>query len=303
MTPWRWAPALAAAITLAGCGAGGEEDAGGEPYRPPSLAGLRDDARAALARYDEALGGVPGTRRFVPVGSLTDIVGELEPENHGLKEALSAGRLVPAAALPAAPDRPGKITWADGRSRSVSVLSAADALAAHRQDAAGCGGCAPVDVTGARPVAMLVHTTTGQVTVPGWEYTVRGTAVRVLYAAVGDADTVTVTAPPWDPHDPPDGHPFHSATTVQNSRQLTVSFTGARGPADESCGEDYHAEAIESGNAVVVILVVERRHDGDEVCPLIGYSRTETVSLARPVGERAVLSAQHGMPVAVTTTR
>jgi hypothetical protein len=36
---------------------------------------------------------------------------------------------------------------------------------------------------------------------------------------------------------------------------------------------------------------------------MIGHSRTETVTLARPVGERAVLSAQHGMPVAVTTTR
>ena len=79
---------------------------------------------------------------------------------------------------------------------------------------------------------------------------------------------------------------------------MTVSFTGARGPASEPCGEDYHAEAMESGNAVIVILMVERRHnDGNETCTLIGYTRTKTVSLARPLGERAVLEGQQGMPV------
>ena len=110
-----------------------------------------------------------------------------------------------------------------------------------------------------------------------------------------------MTPPPWDPDDPPEGESIDAATTVRGSKQVTASFTGAHGPASEPCGQDYHAEAIESANAVVVILVVERRHgDGNEICPMIGFPRTETVSLTRPLGERAMLEGRTGRPVGVT---
>jgi len=299
----RWVLALTAMVSLNGCGVGGADEAAGEPYRSPTLPELRDHARRALARFDEAAGKVRGTRKFVPVGDLTEVVGEPEADGDDLKRAVLAGRLFPAGALPATSHRSGTITWADGVSRTVSVISAEEALAAHRQGAAGCGGCAPFNVIDSRPVTMQVRTSAGEATVPAWEYVVKGTALRARYAAVGGSDVVTVTPPPWDSNNPPAGNAIETASSTINSTRMTVSFTGALGPASEPCGEDYHAEAIESDNAVIVILMVERRHnDGDESCTLVGYPRTETVSLSRPLGERAVLEGQQGTPVTVKVT-
>jgi hypothetical protein len=300
----RWLLALTVMMSLSGCGTGSADEGAGVPYRPPTLPELRDQARAALARYDEAVGEAEGTRRFVPVGALTAIVGDLEPENGDLKEAVAAGLLLPAGALPVAPRRSGTIMWADGASREASVISAEAALAAHRQGGGdGCDGCAPLAVTGARLVTMQVHTTTGEAAVPAWEYALKGTALRVRYAAISGSDVVTLTSPPWDPTNPPGGQAIEAATTAKNSKHMTVSFTGAQGPASEPCGEDYHVEAIESDNAVIVILVTEPRPGDDGLfCTLMGYRRTETVPLARPLGDRAVLEGQQGTPVTVTVT-
>jgi hypothetical protein len=150
---------------------------------------------------------------------------------------------------------------------------------------------------------MQVQTTTGDATVPAWEYTLKGTALRVRYAAVGGSDVVTVTSPPWDPNNPPGGQAIEGASTGKDTKLLTVSFTGAQGPAGEPCGEDYHAETIESDNAVIVILTTKSRHnDGNDICTLMGYRRTESVPLIRPLGDRAVLEGQQGTPVAVTVT-
>ncbi|RZU53118.1 hypothetical protein EV385_5003 [Krasilnikovia cinnamomea] len=296
----RWALALTAVMSLSACGAGG---AVGD--RPPTLPELRDQARTVLARYDKAVGEVQAARRFVPVGEPTEWTGELEPANESIKPALTAGHLVPAGPLPVTSRRTGTITWTDGVSRSVAVIPAEEALAAHRHKGdAGCGGCPPVTVTDARPVTMQVDTTRGAATVPAWEYTLKDTALRVRYPAVGGSDVVTVTAPPWDPDASLAGETIDAATTTAlTSKRLTVSFVGPHDPASEPCGADYHAEAIESSNAVVVLVVVERRHnDGNETCTMIGFTRTETVSLAQPLGERVVLDARQGAPVSVRVT-
>lgn len=294
---WRWLVALTAVVSLGGCGVVEALD----PGRERTLPELREHARAALARYDRAAAEAGGGRKFVPVGSLTELAGEFGAEGDDLKAAAMSGPLILATALPGAPAGSGSIRWADGTTRSVPVMSAEEALGMRRpQD---CGDCGPVTITGARPVTMRVDTTAGPATVPAWEYTLKGTAVRVIHAAVGRSDMVTVVPPSWDPNAPPYGESIESATTRRNSTELTVSFTGARGPASEPCGEDHHAEAIESGNAVIVIHIIERRHlDGNETCTLIGYTRTETVTLAQPLGERAVLEGREGLPVAVTIT-
>jgi hypothetical protein len=298
----RWIRALTAAMLLSGCGAGSAEDGVGGPYRPPTLPEMRDHARAALARYDDAVNEAQGPRRFVPVGGLTAIVGDLEPENGDLKPAVAAGQLSAETALPVAPQGPGTIKWADGASRRVSLVSAEDVLAAHRQEGSdGCDGCAALSVTGARLVTMQVQTTTGDAAVPAWEFALKGTALRVRYAAVGGSDVVTVTSPPWDPNNPPGGEAIEAASTAKDTKLLTVSFTGVQGPASEPCGADYHAETIESDNAVIVILTIERQHgDGNEICTLMGYRRTESVPLIRPLADRAVLEGRQGTPVTVT---
>jgi hypothetical protein len=99
-----------------------------------------------------------------------------------------------------------------------------------------------------------------------------------------------------------------SATTTKTSTELVVTFTGARDPGSEPCGMDYDAEAIESATAVVVVVagrpdgLLERFNIslGTESCDLVGYPRTATVTLKRPLGDRPVLEVQDGQPVRVT---
>ncbi|MET7671148.1 hypothetical protein [Micromonospora luteifusca] len=113
----------------------------------------------------------------------------------------------------------------------------------------------------------------------------------------GDAGTVTLSPPPWNS---PPGIAIESVTGARAATQLTVTFTGTRGPATVSCGADYHAESVESVNAVVVIVIAQH-HDTIEVCPMAGYSRTATLNLAQPLGERVVLDVRQGQPVPLTS--
>ncbi|MFF0470700.1 hypothetical protein ACFYPX_25115 [Micromonospora zamorensis] len=112
----------------------------------------------------------------------------------------------------------------------------------------------------------------------------------------GGAGAVTPTPPPWTS---PPGIAIESATTTGAGAQLTVDFTGVFGPATGRCGADYHAESVESANAVVVIVIAQH-HNSGEVCTLVGSPRTATLNLAQPLGRRAVLDVREGQPVPLT---
>lgn len=302
MSRRRWILWIALVAVVAGCGQAGDGAAGIGPAGD-DLERLRQQARDALARYDKAVADV-GSPRFVPVGELTGMRGDSEPANEeDNKGSLAAGRVVAAGALPAAPNPTGEVVWATGARQTVPLVSASEAL--DQLTAAGtgdCPGCATLQVTGARLTTMPIQTTRGPATAPAWEYSLNGTAVRLTRVAVAGSAIVKVTPPSWDPYNPPGGLAIDSATTTIPGRQLTVTFTGSPGPASRPCGADYGAEAVESANAVVVI-VIAHPHTGDEACPAIGAPRTTTVDLAAPLGERAVLEVQQGLPVPVTIIR
>jgi hypothetical protein len=112
----------------------------------------------------------------------------------------------------------------------------------------------------------------------------------------GGSATVSPTPPPWNS---PAGMSIESAAGTRADTQLTVTFTGARGPATQPCGADYHAEPVESANAVVVIVIAQP-HAANETCLMIGYARTATLNLAQPLGQRVVLEARQGQPVPLT---
>ena len=136
----------------------------------------------------------------------------------------------------------------------------------------------------------------GPATVPVWEFTIKGTAVRVTRVAV--ADRISVVPPPWDPSNAAEGIAIESAHGTPDARQLTVSFVGAPDRGDRPCGSDYTAEAVESDFAVVVI-VIEHRNPTAGACSLVGAERAAEVDLAAPLGDRAVLEVQQGLPVPV----
>lgn len=257
---------------------------------------LRRQAQSALARWETA--AASSDAGVVFVGELTRQVGDWEEAiGSDGKIALLAGRLEPAVALPTAIPAAAELRWPDGASRTVELLSAAAALAEIRSSGdASCGGCRPLRVTGAELTTATMDTSRGPASTPVWSYALEGTAVRIVRVAV--ASKVSVVPPSWDPMAAPQGIAIDSAKLL-DERRLLVSFVGAPGPGTEPCGADYSAEAVESARAVVVI-VVEHRNPTPGACTAVGAVRTAEVVLASPLGDRAVLEVQQGLPVAVT---
>jgi hypothetical protein len=296
----RWlgiVAAVALAAGISGCGL-----AGLLPSTDNS-AQLHQQAQAALARWAAAVAAGGGQSAFVPVGDLTAQVGDWEEAvGDNNKPALMAGLVETAVSLSAKAPPDGAVRWQDGRTETVRLISAQQALSGLKADATGssCPGCVPLQVTGARLTSGPVETSRGPAEAPVWEFSVQGTTVQLTRVAI--AAPVTVVPPPWDSSDPPVGISIDSASGTVGGRQLTVGFTGAPAPGDQGCGADYSAEAVESPTAVVVI-VTEHPNSGFGACTAVGAPRTAEVELSAPLGERAVLEVKAGLPVAVVLTR
>jgi hypothetical protein len=296
------AVAVTVVIGLAACG---QQPGVGEAGPGPDGGRLEQQAKQALERWDAAVAARGDKAAFVPVGELTDQVGSWEEASgSNNKLALMTGNVVDRAGLSESSPDPGQIRWLDGKTREVPVISAAQALRALRQSAGmqDCQGCQPLEITEARLSTRDIATSRGKATVPVWEFMVRGSAVRITRVAVDPAAAVTVTPPSWDPYNAPGGLAIESASTVMGSRELKVNFTGSPATADKPCGVDYTATAIESANAVVIIIH-SKAHAANEACTGIGAARTAVATLAAPLGERAVLEVQQGMPIPVMLER
>ncbi|GES19984.1 hypothetical protein Aple_028800 [Acrocarpospora pleiomorpha] len=277
---------------LGGCGTAGSGTSRDD------LDQLRQLARDALARYDKAVLDA-GQKDFVPVGDLTGQLGNWESTNENGKLALLYGRVLAAAALPTAPRSTGEVVWENGASQAIPLLSAGETLKQLTAGGRDCPECVPLEVTGARLTTTRIQTTRGPATAPAWEYTLKGTAVRLTRVPVPPSSAVKVTPLSWDLGNEPGGVSIESAT--MHGGQLTANFVGSPHPGSQPCGADYSAEAVESANAVAVI-VIAHPHAGDEICTAVGALRTATVDLAQPLGTRAVLEARQGLPVPLKTT-
>jgi hypothetical protein len=290
--------ALTLVLGLSACGGGGFNGFGDDGHGR-----MLQQARDHLARWEAAVAAAGGMPDFVPIGETYRQVGNWEQavgENN--KPALYDGKIElvvpnqPASALDTV------VRWDDGRTENVTTMSAAETIAGLRPPQQSCPECTPLRVTAARPVTMTMDTTHGPATAPAWEFTVDGTAVKVLALAVAPGAQVRVTPPSWDPYNPPGGLAIDSASVDPGGSRLTAYFIGAGAGADKPCGADYTAEAVESAHAVVVI-VNTRVHSGQDMCTLVGYPRQASVDLAAPLNGRAVLEVVQGLPVKVTYNR
>lgn len=313
---YRVVAAVAIATALSGCGQA-EPTAPVEsvPLASPSPSETPMDrehaqAQAALAFWAAAVEANGDRQDLVTVGELTGQIGSWEREvGSNNKAALAAGILVPAVHLPSGSPGKGGVRWEDGRTKTVDTMSAEEALALWVRADEYCPDCDPLEVISARLSSATFQTSRGPASAPAWEFRLRGTRVVVTGIAVAANDRITVTVhdritsfglafPPWDPNDTPIGIPIESATGTVDGTQLTVAFPGAPATGDKPCGADYTAEAVESPNAVVVI-VHGHAHAIGEVCLLVGAQRTAAVDLDAPLGDRTVLDVVWGLPVPV----
>ena len=281
--------AIAIAAVASGCngvlpfGSAGDASANQAPDR------VHQQANDALQRWADAV-KQSGGASITFVGTLTSQVGDWESAVAGNdKVALQAGAVTAQAALSEdVPDRQ-KVSWVDGTSIDVNMLSASKALEDLVADGSGtCGGCSPLLVTGASLATSLAQTSNGAAQVPVWVFTLKGTAVTITRVAVDPS--VTVNPPPFNAGNPPDGISIDAAFGQPGSRKLTVTFVGG-------CGAAYSADAVESDLAVVAVVeeVPGTRDSGG--CDLVGHSMTKILNLVDPLGKRAVLEVRQGLPV------
>ncbi|HET7029384.1 MAG TPA: hypothetical protein VFI34_02645 [Candidatus Limnocylindrales bacterium] len=280
--------ALIVAGVLAGCS--------GFPGATDPVA-ARDRAHAVLDRWAHTAAGAGAASAVTPVGELTAQIGDWEEavgENN--KIALMSGMIGSPDGLSATRPPDGAVTWADGTTTNASLLSPQEALAAISAGSQPCSDCTGLVVTGARVTSGPIETTRGSATAPLWEFSLAGTAVKVTRVALANS---VVVEPMFDGN-PELGLAIDSAEGSVSGSELTLAFIGAPDGAEQSCGEDYTAEAIESDLAVVVIVT---RHPHFPPlgggCSAVGARRTATATLAAPLGERVVLDLQLGTPVRI----
>jgi len=280
-------------LLAGGCGSRyGADDSG--------LSQERSHARAELANWSRSV-RVGSERSIILVDYQPGQTGSWElAVGDNNKRALSTGSVRVSGSLPRSVPPPGSISWPDGTSRSVPLLSASDTVEAMTTAIEGksdpCATCRPLLITGARLIAVKVGTSAGVATTSAWDFTLKGTAVTINWIAV---DPALIEAPKpleWNSAEEVTGRGLESATIAGDDRMLTVEFIGAKNDATQPCGADYTAEAVESADAAVII-VIDHPHGPNETCAQVGYLRTATVRLAGPLGSRTVLQVTDGTPV------
>jgi hypothetical protein len=286
-------------LVAGGCSGLLEPGPSGSPGPPLPTDRLHVQAHGALERWAAAV-RESGGASITFVGDLTSQLGDWESSVAANNKPALASGLVQADE-PLSDDTPsrGEVKWLDGTTVSVKVLSAASSLDELVASATGgeCPECRPLQVTEARLATGLIETSRGPAEAPVWVFTIAGSAVRVTRVAVDES--ITITPPPWNAADPPEGISIDAAVGTQTSLELEVVFTGAVEERGEPCGADYTAEAVESELAIVVIVTERRTAGGAGACDLAGRTRTADVALEAPLGNRAVLEIRQGLPVPI----
>lgn len=150
---------------------------------------------------------------------------------------------------------------------------------------------APVEITDVRLTRRTFQTDRGRVTLPAWTI-VFGRAL-IAPAVVLAADGPGIFVPPV----PADAK--GNATVSPDGKRLTYSFLGSA-PGKGNCHAEYTPVFLESGHAIAIGAMEHPGGRGDAAaCTLGRYERTVTVALAKPLGNRVVVSYTYGAPLTV----
>lgn len=260
---------------------------------PPGPATAAFLARARAVEQAVRAAGIPKSREGIFLYS--DRTPGLGFDTVEQKVAWGAGHVSIAPGVPGGSGGPTRIDFGDGTSLSASVLDPRTALTqAIGTPYDNCGHmvvpaskCQLV-ITAASLKTADVDTSNGRATVPAWSFTAKGLSRPIVVLAV----STEVLQPLVEPVPPPGlGQTLEPSLvpvgwlTGVDDRTLTFVLD------HESCDRDLRAHVLEFNDMVVIggSRTLERGC-GEGV----GASTPATVTLAEPLGDRAVISAATG---------
>jgi hypothetical protein len=246
-------------------------------------------AAETVATWEKA--GMPKTWRlgFVPLSRERVIVTGDPGFNEQSKIAFLARYFTVHAGLPLPPP-PGQVFFPDGSRLPVRLVTAEAALEdLNKPDPSQCSSpCVPLDITRIDLGVTHVLTTRGNATVPAWLLTMHGLKTPIAYMAVDDKYISDIPAPPAADYPAIDG--LVAAQNVISVDGATIKYTLGVG----SCDTDITPLVYETADTIALGGSVTRT---DGACDAMLKLQPVTVTLTKPVGDRALIDGLDGRPL------
>ncbi|MFI2215047.1 hypothetical protein [Streptomyces sp. NPDC020141] len=242
-------------------------------------------ASQVAAAWDGSAAASEWRSGFHPMGDMVQLP-KGGPRSKADARAVRERGFVLEGRLPAARPQDGRVAWDGGESLARPLAGAHESF--ETLTGARVGGKPHLTVTGAKLGEMTVATSRGPAVVPAWLFRLKGYDSPLKRAAVAPS---TLPQPPIEQAREDPGHLDRLVEVSPDGRSVTV--VALRG----ACDGDSVVEVLETRGSVVLSATVEDPQNGGD-CTAQLLSQQVTVTLKRPVGDRVLLDAHTGRPVA-----
>jgi len=302
------AAALTCLATTASCAQPGTAPVTPAAHAEPAPAAAQQRAATLAQAWQASPGRTAWQTAFIPLQDRT-VVPTGVTLTAGTKRALAAGWYQLLTTLPAGPAA-GKVTFGTGPAMTVPLVDAKTAYAAiDHGDAPPCKGgpqvpppgldqteppaaapqnCTNLTITKVRPGTVDIATSRGLTQAPAWLFTVRELGADVARVAVADKAITIVPPLPVGPATP--GSLGVEELTSANGSTVTFTAGGS------ACDKNVRPTVYETDSVVVLGALADR---GTGICTRQLVMYPQTVTLATPLGTRAILDSSSGQLLTV----
>ncbi|NEB74690.1 hypothetical protein G3I40_05515 [Streptomyces sp. SID14478] len=275
--------ALTAAIlptALSGCGS---QNAADDPTADSDA--LTHRARLVASAWDGSHASAAWRAGYHPIGEVVQL-----PRGgwHSTADARAyeSRSSVLIGTMPTRSPKTGSVKWANSPSLERPLTPAATAYS--KLSGGRVGGRPHLTVTKTKLAEMTVSTSRGRATVPAWEFTLDGYDSPLKQAAVMASGLPR--SPIHGTRELP-GQPLRLAGVAEDGHSVTVTFLQG------VCDKRSTPVVVETGGSVVLSYPITRRHE-TKLCTKQAKLEQVTVRLKRSVGDRVLLDAITGRPLA-----